>query len=237
MSTDELNTNTEANLKKQPFYANWPKIIRNGLWTQNSGVVQMLGMCPVLAVSNSVINALALGLATSLVTMLSNVISASIRHFVPPEIRNPIFILIIAGLVTCIDALMNAYLNSLYTVLGIFIPLITTNCLVLARVEAFASKNPIMDSALDGLFMGLGLTLVLIVLGGIRELIGHGTLFNGAEMLLGKAGNNIILHIVPTELNYQFLLATLPPGAFFGLGFIIATKNALAARKAAIKKC
>lgn len=208
----------------------WRGIIENGLWKQNPGIVQLLGLCPVLAISNSVINALALGLATALVTMLSSGMVASIRHLVPNEIRNPIFILIIAALVTCVDLLMNAYLYDLYKVLGIFIPLITTNCIVLARAEAYASKNPVRESMLDGLSMGLGLTGVLVVLGAMRELIGHGTLFAGAELVFGEAGRALVLYIVPAELNYRFLLATLPPGAFFSLGFLIAVRNWAEAR-------
>ena len=142
----------------------------------------------------------------------------------------PIFILIIAALVTCVDLLMNAYLYDLYKVLGIFIPLITTNCIVLARAEAYASKNPVQESMLDGLAMGLGLTGVLVVLGGMRELIGHGTLFAGAELVFGETGRSLVLHIVPAELNYRFLLATLPPGAFFSLGLLIAARNYAEAR-------
>lgn len=208
----------------------WRTIIGNGLWKQNPGIVQLLGLCPVLAISNSVVNALALGLATALVTMLSSGAVASIRHLVPNEIRNPIFILIIAALVTCVDLLMNAYLYDLYKVLGIFIPLITTNCIVLARAEAYASKSPVRESMLDGLSMGLGLTGVLVVLGAMRELIGHGTLFAGAELVFGEAGRVLVMDIVPAKLNYRFLLATLPPGAFFALGLLIAARNWAEAR-------
>jgi len=123
--------------------------------------------------------------------------------------------------------LMNAYVHPLYLVLGIFIPLITTNCIVLARAEAFAAKNPVRESALDGLMMGLGLTLVLAILGAVRELIGRGTLFSGAELVFGDIGRMMVLHVIPAELNYQFLLAILPPGAFFALGFLIAGRNLL----------
>ena len=216
----------QANIAVRP----WRSIIENGLWKQNPGVVQLLGLCPVLAISNSVINALALGIATALVTMLSSGAVASIRHLVPNEIRNPIFVLIIAALVTCVDLLMNAYLYDLYKVLGIFIPLITTNCIVLARAEAYASKNPVRESMLDGLSMGLGLTGVLVVLGAMRELVGHGTLFAGAELVFGEAGSALVLHIVPAAMHYSFLLATLPPGAFFSLGLLIAARNWAGAR-------
>ncbi len=198
-------------------------IFYNGLWKQNAGIVQLLGLCPLLAVSSSVVNGASLGLATALVMALSGAAIAPIRQFVPNEARIPVFILIIAVLVTVVQYLINAYLYSLYVVLGIFIPLIVTNCLVLARVEAFASKNPPLQSALDGLAMALGLTLVLAVLGAIREVIGRGTLFSGIDMVFGEAAKSWVITVVP---NYHgFLLAILPPGAFITLGLLIAAKN------------
>ena len=200
-------------------------IVYNGVWKQNTGVVQLLGMCPILAVSSSVVNGVSLGLATAVVMALSGAAIAPIRTFVPNEIRIPVFILIIAVLVTVVQYLMNAYMYGLYVVLGIFIPLIVTNCIVLARVEAFASKNPAIASALDGFAMGLGLTAVLAVLGGMREIIGHGTLLSGIDLALGEGAKNWVLHVIP---NYKgFLLAILPPGAFIGLGCLIAGKNYL----------
>ncbi|MDN0074053.1 electron transport complex subunit E [Crenobacter sp. SG2303] len=205
----------------------WRTIAHNGLWKQNPGVVQLLGLCPVLAISTTVVNGVSLGLATALVMAVSGAAVAAIRHFIPNEIRSPIFLLIIAALVTCVDLLMNAFVHPLYLTLGIFIPLITTNCIVLARAEAFASKNPVPKSALDGLMMGLGLTLVLAILGAMRELIGHGTLFSGAELVFGDAGRAMVLHVIPAEAHYQFLLASLPPGAFLALGFLIAGRNLL----------
>ncbi len=206
-------------------------ILYNGVWKQNTGVVQLLGLCPILAVSSSVVNAVSLGIATTLVMALSGAAIAPIRTSVPNESRIPVFILIIAVLVTVIQYLMNAYMYSLYVVLGIFIPLIVTNCIVLARVEAFASKNPPLASALDGLAMGLGLTLVLAVLGGIREIVGHGTLLSGIDMVFGEGAKAWVITVVP---NYHgFLLAILPPGAFITLGCLIAGKNWLNARVAA----
>ena len=203
------------------------EITWNGIWKQNTGVVQILGMCPVLMMSSNIVNGVSLGIATALVMLISGAAVASMRQFVPNEIRTPIFILIIAALVTVVDLLMNSYMHGLYVVLGIFIPLITTNCIVLARAEAFASKNGVAQSALDGFFMGIGLTLVLAVLGAGRELIGKGTLLSGIDLLLGPAAKAWVIHIVPAEQNYQFLLAILPPGAFIGLGFLIAGKMAL----------
>ncbi len=160
-------------------------ILFNGVWKQNTGLVQLLGMCPLLAVSSTVVNGVSLGLATAIVMALSGAAIAPIRNYVPNEIRIPVFILIIAVLVTVVQYLMNAYMYGLYVVLGIFIPLIVTNCIVLARVEAFASKNTVLPSALDGFAMGLGLTAVLGVLGAFRELIGKGTLFSGIDLALG----------------------------------------------------
>ena len=198
-------------------------ILHNGVWKQNTGLVQLLGLCPILAVSSSVVNAVSLGLATTLVMALSGAAIAPIRQFIPNEARIPVFILIIAVLVTVVQFSMNAYMYGLYVVLGIFIPLIVTNCIVLARIEAFAAKNPTLESALDGFAMGLGLTAVLAVLGGIREIIGHGTLLSGIDLVFGEAAKSWVITVVP---NYHgFLLAILPPGAFITLGMLIAGKN------------
>lgn len=208
------------------------EITWNSLWKQNPGLVQLLGMCPLLAMSNSVVNAAGLGLATIFVMGLSNYAVSVLRSFIPYEIRIPVFILIIAALVTVVDFAMNAWLHDLYLVLGIFIPLIVTNCIVLARVEAFAAKNEAVASALDGVMMGLGLTLVLVALGAIREFIGQGTLFTGIEMIIPSAKPWQIL----SEDYPGFLVAILPPGAFFVLGLLIAARNwfeARAARRAA----
>jgi len=201
----------------------YKEILHNGLWKQNTGVVQLLGLCPVLAVSSSVVNGFSLGLATALVMTLSGAAISPIRNFVPNEIRIPVFILIIAVLVTVVQYAMNAYLYGLYVVLGIFIPLIVTNCIVLARVEAFASKNPALPSAVDGLAMGLGLTAVLSVLGGMREIFGHGTLLSGLDLVFGDAAKSWVITLVPDY--HGFLIAILPPGAFIGLGLLIAGKN------------
>ena len=198
-------------------------IFLNGMWKQNTGIVQLLGLCPLLAVSSTVVNGVSLGLATAIVMSLSSASIAPIRSFVPNEIRIPVFILIIAVLVTVVQYLMNAYMYGMYVVLGIFIPLIVTNCIVLARVEAFASKNPAAASAWDGFSMGLGLTAVLAVLGGMRELIGHGTLLSGIDLVLGDVAKDWGVQIIPDY--HGFLLAILPPGAFIGLGLLIAGKN------------
>ena len=198
-------------------------LFHNGLIKQNTGLVQLLGLCPLLAISNNVINALSLGLATTLVMAASSGAVSGVRHFVPHEIRIPVFVLIIAALVTVIDLAMNAFVHPLYLVLGIFIPLITTNCIVLARADAFAAKNHPLHSVIDAIAMGLGLTLVLLVLGGIRELAGQGTLFSGIDLVFGAEAKQFVLHVLP---NYRgFLLAILPPGAFLALGLLIAANN------------
>ncbi|WP_042149957.1 MULTISPECIES: electron transport complex subunit E [unclassified Pseudoalteromonas] len=199
------------------------EISLQGLWNNNSVLVQLLGLCPLLAVSTSLINALGLGLATILVLIGSNISISFARNWVPKDIRIPVFVMIIAGFVTIIQLLMNAYTFGLYQSLGIFIPLIVTNCVIIARAEAFASKNPIHLSALDGFMMGLGFTLVLIVLGAMREVIGQGTLFDGAHLLFGEWAR--VLKIEIFKFDSQFLLAILPPGAFIGMGFLIAGKN------------
>jgi len=198
-------------------------LFHNGLVKQNTGLVQLLGLCPLLAISNNVINALSLGIATTLVMAASSGAVSSVRNFVPNEIRIPVFVLIIAALVTVIDLAMNAFVHPLYLVLGIFIPLITTNCIVLARADAFAAKNHPLHSIVDGIAMGLGLTVVLVVLGAIREIAGKGTLLSGIDLVFGEAAKGWVLHVLP---NYQgFLLAILPPGAFIALGLLIAANN------------
>ncbi len=220
----------EAEVKVQPkvFYS---EIVENGLWKQNPGLVQLLGLCPTLAMTVSLVNGFSLGVMTAVVMAASNASVAPIRQWVPTEIRIPVFILIIAALVTIIDLSMHAYLQSLHAVLGIFIPLIVTNCIVLARVEAFAAKNPVVPSALDGFMMGFGLALVLAALGGVREIIGKGTLFSGIDLVFGPSAKSMILTVIPDY--HGFLLAILPPGAFIGLASLIATRNWMAQRKAA----
>ena len=204
-------------------------ITDNGIWKQNTSIVQILGLCPLLAVTTNAVNGIMLSLATILVMALSNVAVASLRNFIPHEIRIPVFILIVAALVTVVDLLFNANLHELYLVLGIFIPLIVTNCIVLARVEAFAAKNPPLQSTFDGIFMGVGMLWTLALLGGMRELIGNGTLFGGIDMVFPGLQP---IQLLP-ESYPGFLLALLPPGAFILLGCMIAWKNWLDVRAAA----
>ena len=199
-----------------------------GLWKNNPGLVQLLGLCPLLAVTSTLVNALGLGLATLLVLIGSNVSVSLIKHWLPKEIRIPIFVLIIAAFVTCIQLLMNAFTFGLYQSLGIFLPLIVTNCAIIGRAEAYASKNSVKLAFFDGLMMGLGFLLVLVALGAIREVLGQGTLFDGAALLLGDWAS--VLTIQVFHFDSQFLLAILPPGAFIIMGLLIAWKNVIDAK-------
>ncbi|GAA5140196.1 electron transport complex subunit E [Thalassotalea piscium] len=205
------------------FPAEYKELAWQGLWKNNPGIVQLLGLCPLLAVTSTVVNAFGLGLATMFVLICSNMTVSAIRQWVPKEIRIPIFVLIIAAFVTCVELLMNAYTFGLYESLGIFLPLIVTNCAIIGRAEAYASKNPVKQASFDGLMMGLGFLAVLVILGAIREILGQGTLFDGAELLLGEWASGLRIEVF--KLDSQFLLAILPPGAFIAMGFIIAAKN------------
>lgn len=204
----------------------YKEIILNGTWKQNSILAQLLGLCPLLAISTNFVNAVSLGLATVVVMLLANLAISALRSFIPYEIRIPVFVLVIASLVTVVDLSFNAFLHDLYLVLGIFIPLIVTNCIVLARVEAFAAKNGLAAATLDGAMMGIGFVWVIALLGLIREFIGQGTLFSGIEMIFPSAH---AIQVMP-ESYPGFLIAILPPGAFFVLGFMIAGRNWLEAR-------
>ena len=209
----------------------YSKIVQDGMWKNNVAFVQLLGLCPLLAVTNTVINAIGLGLATTLTLVATNTIVSSIRNIVRPEIRIPVFVLIIASVVTTIELAMNAWFHELYKILGIFIPLIVTNCSIIARAEAFASKNGIVPSFADGLFMGLGFTTVLVLLGAVREGLGFGTLLQKAHLMFGDAARDVQITLIS---DYQgFILAILPPGAFIGLGLLIAGKNILDKKRAA----
>lgn len=212
-------------------------LLVNGLWKNNSALVQLLGLCPLLAVSSTATNALGLGLATTLVLVLTNTAVSALRRWVPSEIRIPIYVMIIASVVSAVQMLINAFAFGLYQSLGIFIPLIVTNCIVIGRAEAYAAHNPVILSALDGLAMGLGATCSLFVLGSLREILGNGTLFNGADLLLGHWAKSLRIEFFHSDT--PFLLAMLPPGAFLGLGFLLAVKykidQHMKARKEAVK--
>ncbi len=205
------------------------QVIFDGLWKNNPGLVQLLGLCPLLAVTGTVINGIGLGIATLVTMLVSNGIVSLTRNYLKPEIRIPVFVLIIAAAVTCIELIMNAWFYDLYLVLGIFVPLIVTNCVIIGRAEAFASRNKLIPALIDALAMGLGFLLVLATLGALRELLGFGTLFANAELLFGPMAENWELSL---GSDYKgMLLAVLPPGAFFALGFLIALKNIIDTRQ------
>jgi len=203
-------------------------IIRDGLWKNNPALVQLLGLCPLLAVSNTTINGLGLGLATMLTLVASNGLVSLLRKQIPDEARLPVFVMIIASIVTAIELSMNAWFHELYLILGIFIPLIVTNCAITGRAEAFAARNPVGPAIVDGFMMGLGFTAVLVLLGAMRELIGQGTILSEAHLMFGEGARN--LSIVLFENYRGFLMVLLPPGAFIGLGLIVALKNVIDAR-------
>jgi len=206
-------------------------IIRDGLWKNNPALVQLLGLCPLLAVSNTTINGLGLGLATTLTLVASNGLVSLLRKQIPDEARLPVFVMIIASIVTAIELSMNAWFHELYLILGIFIPLIVTNCAITGRAEAFAARNPVGPAIVDGLMMGIGFTAVLVLLGAMRELIGQGTILSEAHLMFGEGARN--LSIVLFEHYRGFLMVLLPPGAFIGLGLIVALKNVIDARQKA----
>ncbi len=199
------------------------KLVKDGLWTNNQALVALLGLCPLLAVTNSAVNGLGLGIATTLVLTLSNGTVSLIRNLVRSEVRLPVFVLVIASFVTAVELSMNAWFHELYKILGIFIPLIVTNCAIIGRAEAYASKHSLGRSLLDGLAMGIGFTLVLVTLGALRELVGQGTLFDQAHLMFGEAAQGLRFSL--GEDFKGMLMAILPPGAFIGLGFLIAIKN------------
>ncbi|MCB1777070.1 MAG: electron transport complex subunit E [Candidatus Competibacteraceae bacterium] len=200
-------------------------IFANGLWNNNVVFTQMLALCPLMAVTTTATNGLGMGLATTGVLLMANIVVASLRRWIVPEVRIPVFILLIASLVTLADMAINAWLHELYKVLGLFIPLIVVNCCVLGRAESFASKQPVAASAADGLAMGLGLTFALVLIGGCREILGSATLFAQASLLLGHTFAFLEMTLIE---NYKgFLLMLLPPGGFLVLGFLLAGKRVL----------
>lgn len=213
-------------------------ITHEGLWKNNPALVQLLGLCPLLAVTGSVVNALGLGMATMLVLMGSNIAVSLIRNAVSEAVKLPAFVMIIASFTTCTELLMQAYTYELYQILGIFIPLIVTNCAILGRADAFACKNKVLPSALDGFMMGLGFMLVLLAIGAVREIIGSGTLFANMHLIFGVSAQAWEISLFGE--NYRgFLVAILPPGAFIVAGFLIALKNLIDAeitRREALKR-
>jgi len=200
-------------------------LVEEGVWSNNQMLVGLLGLCPLLATTTSATNGLGMGLATTVVVVCSNATVSLVRNLVRPEIRIPVFVLVIASFVTLVELIMQAFFYEMYLVLGLFISLIVVNCMIIGRAEAFASKNSVDRALVDGLAVGLGATLVLTSLGALRELVGQGTIFNQADLLLGEAGKHLTLYLSD---DYQgALIAILPPGAFIGLGMMIALKNVI----------
>jgi len=206
----------------------YKNIIINGVWKNNTSFVQLLGLCPLLAMSNTVVNGVGLGIATILVLIITNTLISALRNYIPHEVRLPIFVLLIACSVTAVELLMKAYYYDLYSVLGIFIPLIVTNCFVIGRAEAFAAKNTVQHSIVDAISIGIGFTIAIALLASIREILGQGTLFANADIMFGESAK--FLTITVFEHYRGFLLAILPPGAFLVLGLFIAGKNWLEQR-------
>ncbi len=201
----------------------YKRIMRNGLWDNNIVFSQMLALCPLLAVTSSATNGLGMGLASLVGMVISGLVISMLRGIITQEVRIPVFVLIIATIVTLVDMSMNAWLHDLYKVLGLFVPLIVTNCAILGRAESFAFKNSVVLSIVDGLMMGLGFTLALVILGALREIIGSGTLFANAPLLLGDRFSFLELTLIA---DYRgFLLMILPPGGFLALGFLLAAKR------------
>lgn len=208
--------------------SSYGQITRDGLWDKNVVFGQMLALCPTLAVTSTATNGLGMGLATMAVLVVSGATVSVFRRIITDEIRIAVFVLLIAGIVSLVDMAMNAWLHGLHKVLGLFIPLIVTNCAILGRAESFASKNSILASAADGLMMGAGFTFALVTLGAVREILGSGTLFAHAEALLGNGFAFLDTTVIP---DYKgFLLMILPPGGFIVLGFLLAGKRVLDAR-------
>ena len=203
-------------------------IIRDGVWDNNVVFAQMLALCPLLAVTSTATNGLGMGIASLAVMIVSSLVVSVMRDFITKEVRLPVFVLLIATIVTLVDMYMNAWMHEMHKVLGLFIPLIVTNCAILGRVESFASHQPVGKAVADGFFMGCGFILALVAVGALREIIGSGTLFANAPLLLGDAFAFMELTLIP---NYDgFLLMILPPGAFIALGFILAGKRIIDAR-------
>jgi electron transport complex protein RnfE len=205
--------------------SNYRRIVRDGLWDNNGVLAMLLGLCPSMAMTTSATNGLGMGLATALVMAASNLLVALFRKNITQEVRIPVYILIVAAMVTVVDLTMNAWMHELYKVLGLFIPLIVSNCLPLARLEAFASKEPVLPSLVDGIAMGVGFTIALTAIGAVREIFGSGTLFADASLLLGPYFKFMEMRILPESTNV--LVMILPPGGFLVAGLLVVGKRML----------
>ena len=205
--------------------SDYKTIVKDGLWDNNGVFSMLLGMCPTMAMTTSALNGFGMGLVTAVVMAASSCLVAIFRNRITTEVRIPVYILIVAAMVTVVDLGMNAWMHELYKVLGLFIPLIVSNCLPLARLEAFAAKQPPVPAFLDGLFMGLGFTIALTAIGAVREIIGSGTLFADASLLLGPSFKAIELRLLPADMGV--LMMILPPGGFIVTGLLVVGKRLL----------
>lgn len=218
----------------EPVTIKYSRIAKDGFWDNNVVMSQMLALCPLLAVTSTATNGLGMGLATMVVMIISALVISLIRDLITSEVRIPVFVLIIAAIVTIVDLSMNAWLHELHKVLGLFIPLIVTNCAILGRAESFASRNTVRLSVFDGFMMGVGFIFVLVVVGAMREILGSGTLFSNASLLLGEAFSFMEMTLLPEYGG--FLLMVLPPGGFLALGFLLAGKRLIDRKLATIDK-
>jgi Na+-translocating ferredoxin:NAD+ oxidoreductase subunit E len=204
------------------------RIVKDGLWDNNGVIAMLLGMCPTMAMTTSATNGFGMGLATAVVMAASSLMVAAFRNYITREVRIPVYILIVAANVTLVDLMMNAWMHELYKVLGLFIPLIVSNCLPLARLEAFAAKEPVLPSLMDGIFMGIGFTIALTVIGAMREIPGSGTLFADASLLLGPGFKFLETRVMPSD--WGVLMMILPPGGFLATGLLIVVKRMIDVR-------
>lgn len=207
---------------------NYKTIVKDGLWENNGVFAMVLGLCPAMAMTGTATNALGMGLATAAVMAASSMLIGFFRNQITQEVRIPVFILVVASMTTLVDLFMNAWMHELYKVLGLFIPLIVSNCLPLARLEAFAAKNPTLPSLTDGLFMGIGFTIALTMIGAVREIVGSGTLFADASLLFGPAFKSMEMHVLPDGMGIMMMI--LPPGGFLTVGLLIVGKRMLDVR-------
>ena len=208
---------------------NFGKQLKEGLITQNPVLVQVLGMCSTMAITTSFFNGLGMGVSVLIILTLSNFFISLLRKIIPNEVRIACYIVVIAGFVTCVDLLLKAFVPALSSSLGVFIPLIVVNCIILGRAEMFASKHGVVDSALDGIGMGIGFTITLTIMGSIREILGSGTWMSGLGSLIPALGSDFAIRVIPESID-SFSLMTSAPGGFFVFGVMMAGATWLTTR-------
>ncbi len=214
--------------------SNKMKILTNGILNENPVLRLVLGTCPTLAVTTMASNGIGMGLAATFVLLCSNIVISALRKVIPDQVRIPCYITVIAGFVSVVQMIVKAFLPSLDTALGVYLPLIVVNCIILGRAEMFASKNNIIDSALDGIGMGIGFTLTLTVMGSIREILGSGTWMAGLDGLLSFLPEGFAIQVLPTSID-PFTIMTSAPGGFFVFGVLMAAATWLTTRPKKVK--